>query len=120
MTSRIVPPLLGLCLLLGGCSHESADTTPAGATLTSTERSLRILSLEREVVDARRRLEDLISEPEGTGESEGPGGSEGQDTVPVRDRPELREIAAQLATLSAELDELHRQAPGTSRPATRQ
>jgi hypothetical protein len=81
-------------------STEDVDSGPRGE-FSQIERSRRILELERGVAQARRRLMVLLSE------------TETADQIPLRDRPELREIAAELETMSVELDRLRSGPPAS-------
>jgi hypothetical protein len=72
-------------------------------SLTPAQRSLRILELEADIRSAREQLADLISGPAST------------DAVPLREQPELREVAEILAKIAEELSELRADA---ARPIT--
>lgn len=122
MTPRRITPLLAVALASSGLAQPGraqdpsrvpdpsrSQTAMASEQPTPAEvRSQRILALEAEVRAAHERLASLVSEVPAEGDP------------PLRERPELLEIASELATLNAELRELRaevaRESPAPSSP----
>lgn len=82
--------LLSAAALVAGAGLAPASRADDAAPTAAEVRSQRILELEGQVRDAQERLADLISEPV-------------SENAPLRERPELAEIAAELSTLNVEL-----------------